>query len=165
MSLSAVKRYVRWSYFLAKGLVLGWCYVWLFVAGYIAIPKLVNLQDFEFVPGYAQCSVQRRGEQEKVSHYAIVLTLILITPLFAATLFTRKFSKLFVSNKQGSYRRLPSETLDTKRHPHKFSAQELDWVDLYSRLQSLSCQYNTIQYNTIRLLYLPRLHLGVIKTL
>lgn len=45
------------SYFLAKGLVLGWCYVWLFVAGYIAIPKLVNLQDFEFVPGYTQGSV------------------------------------------------------------------------------------------------------------
>lgn len=65
------------------------------MAGYIAIPKLVNLQDFEFVPGYAQCSVQRRGEQEKVSHNAIVLTLILITPLFAATLFYSKVLKAF----------------------------------------------------------------------
>ena len=93
MGLTAVNRYVRickpnTTYqiiFSLRKSRLWVLFLWLFVACYIAIPKLAKLQDFEFVPGYAQCSLKHLGESAKFIHYIIVLTLFLVIPLVATT--------------------------------------------------------------------------------
>ena len=91
MGLTAVNRYVRMcrsnttyqKIFSPKKSRLWVLFVWLFVACYIAIPKLAKLQDYEFVPGYAQCSIKHLGERGKLIHYIIVLTLFLVIPMVA----------------------------------------------------------------------------------
>ena len=91
MGLTAVNRYVRMCrsnttyqkiYSLRKS-CLWVLFLWLFVACYIAIPQLAKLQDFEFVPGYAQCSIKHLGEQRKLIHYIVASTLFLVIPLVA----------------------------------------------------------------------------------
>ena len=91
MGLTAVNRYVRMCrsnttyqkiYSLRKSRL--WVlFLWLFVACYIAIPQLAKLQDFEFVPGYAQCSIKHLREQRKLIHYIVASTLFLVIPLVA----------------------------------------------------------------------------------
>lgn len=101
MSLTAVNRYVRicrssTSYkkiFSHRKSRLWLAFVWFFVACYIAIPRLANWQGFEFVPGYAQCSIKHLGEQAKLIHYLIVLTVFLALPLFATTFCYAKVLK------------------------------------------------------------------------
>lgn len=101
MALTAVNRYVRicrsnTSYqkiFSRKKSRLWVLLVWLFVANYIAIPKLAKWQDFEFVPGYAQCSIKHLGEEAKIIHYIIVLTLFLVMPLVVTTICYTKVLK------------------------------------------------------------------------
>ena len=61
--------------------------VWIFVALYSALPKLAGLQDYMFVPGYALCGPAHLSEAGKMTHYAIVLCLFLLTPL-ATTIFS-----------------------------------------------------------------------------
>ena len=93
MGLTAVNRYVRMcrsnttyqKIFSLRKSCLWVLFLWLFVACYIAIPQLAKLQDFEFVPGYAQCSIKHLGESAKFIHYIIVLTLFLVIPLVATT--------------------------------------------------------------------------------
>ncbi|RMX37963.1 melatonin receptor type 1A-like [Pocillopora verrucosa] len=91
MGLTAVNRYVRMcrsnatyqKIFSPRKSRLWVLLVWLFVACYTAIPKLAKLQDYEFVPGYAQCSIKHLGERGKLIHYIIVLTLFLVIPMVA----------------------------------------------------------------------------------
>ena len=91
MSLTAINRYVRIcrtnaSYkkiFSPKKSRFCLAFVWLFVACYIGIPRVAEVQGFEFVPGYAQCSIKHLGEKAKIIHYTIVLTLFLVLPSFA----------------------------------------------------------------------------------
>ena len=61
--------------------------IWIFIACYSAVPKLVGLQDFVFVPGYAMCAPVHLSEAGRMIHYAIVLCLFLLTPL-ATTIFS-----------------------------------------------------------------------------
>ena len=89
MGLTAVNRYVRMckpnttyqKIFSPRKSRLWVIFVWLFVACYVAIPQLAKLQDFEFVPGYALCSLKHLGEKAKLIHYIIVLTIFLVIPL------------------------------------------------------------------------------------
>ena len=93
MSLTAVNRYVRIcrssiSYqkiFSHRKSRLWLASVWLFVACYIAIPRTANWQGFEFVPGYAQCSIKHLGERAKIVHYSFVLTVFFAIPLLATS--------------------------------------------------------------------------------
>ena len=61
--------------------------IWILIACYSAVPKLVGLQDFVFVPGYAMCAPVHLSEAGRMIHYAIVLCLSLSTPL-ATTIFS-----------------------------------------------------------------------------
>ena len=80
MSLTAINRYVRicrssasYKRIFSRMKSRFWlAFVWLFVAGYIAIPRLAELQAFEFIPGYAQCSIKHLDEKGKIIHYSIV---------------------------------------------------------------------------------------------
>ncbi|XP_078384548.1 beta-4C adrenergic receptor-like [Oculina patagonica] len=94
MSLTAVNRYVRIcrssttykKIFSQKKSRFWLAFVWLFVACYIAVPRLANWQVFEFVPGYAQRSIKHLGENAKIIHYSVVITLFLALPLFATAI-------------------------------------------------------------------------------
>ncbi|XP_068707242.1 octopamine receptor beta-1R-like [Montipora foliosa] len=91
MGLTAVNRYVRicksdrqyQKLFPVKKSRVLLAFAWTFVACYTVVPRLAGLQAFEFVPGYAQCSIAHLSESGKTAHYAIVLTLFFLMPLIA----------------------------------------------------------------------------------
>ena len=95
MGLTAVNRYVRICrstqqydrLFSAKKSLLLLAIVWFSVVCYAAVPRLAGLQAYEFVPGYAQCTVAHLSETGKTIHYCIVLIFFFLTPLIA-TLFS-----------------------------------------------------------------------------
>lgn len=101
MGLTAVNRFVRickserqyQSLFSTKKSRALLAVVWTFVASYTLVPRLFGLQAYEFVPGYAQCSIAHLSEIGKMIHYGIVLTLFLITPLIATIISYFKVAK------------------------------------------------------------------------
>ena len=102
MGLTAVNRYVRMCksdqlykrLFSARKSCALLAFVWTFVACYTVIPRLAGLQAYEFVPGYAQCSIAHLSESGKMIHYGIVLTLFFITPLLETTISYVKVAKM-----------------------------------------------------------------------
>ena len=102
MGLTAVNRFVRicksdkqykrlFSVGKSRALL---AFVWTFVACYIAVPRLFGLQAWEFVPGYAQCSIAHLSESGKIIHYSIVLTLFFLTPMIATIVSYTKVAKV-----------------------------------------------------------------------
>ena len=67
---------------------------WFFIACYSAVPKLAGLQDYAFIPGYAICAVAHFNQTGKVVHFAIVLCLFLLTPLFTTIFSYIKVAKM-----------------------------------------------------------------------
>ena len=102
MGLTAVNRYVRicksdqqykrlFSARKSRALLAS---VWSFVACYTVVPRLFGLQAYEFVPGYAQCSIAHLSETGKSIHYGIVLTFFFLTPLVSTTFSYTKVAKM-----------------------------------------------------------------------
>ena len=103
MSLTAINRYFRicrsnasYRRIFSRNKSRVWlAMIWIFVASYIAIPRLSALQGFEFVPGYAQCSIKHINQKAKIIHYTIVLTFFLVIPSLAtATSYTKVFNTI-----------------------------------------------------------------------
>ena len=102
MGLTAVNRYVRMcksyqtytKYFSAGKSRTLLAFVWFFVVCYVAVPRLADLQAFEFIPGYAQCSIAHLSESEKKIHYGIVLILFFLTLLMATIISYTKVAKM-----------------------------------------------------------------------
>ena len=101
MGLTALNRYVRICktdqqykklFSAAKSRVL-LTSVWSFVAGYTLVPRLLGLQAYEFVPGYAQCSIAHLSESGKMIHYGIVVTLFFLLPLMVAIICYTEVAK------------------------------------------------------------------------
>ena len=101
MGLTAVNRYVRicktdqqykklFSAAKSRALLTS---VWSFVACYTLVPRLLGLQAYEFVPGYAQCSIAHLSESGKMIHYSIVVTLFFLLPLMATIICYTKVAK------------------------------------------------------------------------
>ena len=94
MGLTAVNRFTRMcksdqqykKWFSMKKSLMLVTFVWVFVACYTGIPRLVGLQGYDFVPGYGQCSLIHLSEFGKKIHYAIVIPLFFLIPL-TATIF------------------------------------------------------------------------------
>ena len=101
MALTAVNRYVRMCksnqqynrLFSERKSRASIAIVWILVACYVAIPRLAGLQAYEFVPGYAQCSIAHLSESGKIINYCIVLTLFFLTPLMATIISYTKVAK------------------------------------------------------------------------
>ena len=72
------KSYVR----TAGKLLLLLSIVWFSVACYAVVPRLAGLQAYEFVPGYAQCSIGHLNKIGKTIIYSIVL-IFFLTPIIA----------------------------------------------------------------------------------
>ena len=102
MGLTAVNRYVRICksdqqykrLFSARKSRVLLASVWSFVACYTVVPRLFGLQAYEFVPGYAQCSIAHLSEKGKMIHYGIVITLFFFSPLIATTFSYTKVAKM-----------------------------------------------------------------------
>lgn len=94
--------------------------IWIFIACYSAVPKLVGLQDFVFVPGYAMCAPVHLSEAGKMIHYAIVLCLFLLQPL-ATTIFSYiKVAKMIQQHKAVS-----SSTIQRSERNARITAREI----------------------------------------
>ena len=128
MGLTAVNRYVRMcksdrlynKLFAARKsrVLLG--VVWTFVACYTVVPRLVGLQAFEFVPGYAQCSIAHLSESGKMIHYGIVLTLFFLTPLVSAIVSYTKVAKMIRQHKADAL-----ATIQARGRNGRISAREI----------------------------------------
>ena len=102
MGLTAVNRYVRIcksdqqykKLFSARKSRALLAFVWTFVACYTVVPRMAGLQAYEFVPGYAQCSIAHLSESGKMIHYGIVLTHFFLTPLMATIVSYIKVAKM-----------------------------------------------------------------------
>ena len=129
MSLTALNRYVRicrsnaiYNKIFSTKRSRAWLLcVWLFVACYIAVPRLANWQGFEFVPGYAQCSIKHFGERAKLIHYCIVITLFLVIPL-TATMFC--YTKVLKTIRHHNSETVTS--LQTRNKETRLSVQEIN---------------------------------------
>ena len=102
MGLTAVNRFTRMcksdqqykKWFSMKKSLMLVTFVWVFVACYTGIPRLVGLQGYDFVPGYGQCSIIHLSELGKKIHYAIVIPLFFLIPLTATIFCYAKVAKM-----------------------------------------------------------------------
>ena len=102
MGLTAINRYVRICkseqqykrLFSVRKSRAFLALVWTFVACYTLVPRLLGLQAWEFVPGYAQCSIAHLSKSGKMIHYSIVLTLFFLTPMIATIVSYTKVAKV-----------------------------------------------------------------------
>ena len=102
MGLTAVNRYTKMcksdkqykKWFSMKKSRMLLAFAWVFVACYIVIPRLLGLQKYDFVPGYAQCSVIHLSDFKKKIHYGIVVALFFLTPLTATIFCYAKVAKI-----------------------------------------------------------------------
>ena len=128
MGLTAVNRYVRmcksdqlynklFSVWKSNALLAS---VWTFVACYAAIPRLAGLQAYEFVPGYAQCSIAHLSETGKMINYCIVLILFFLTPLLATTISYIKVAKMIRQHNADA-----SATIQSRDRSAGISAHEI----------------------------------------
>lgn len=110
MGLTAVNRYVRMcksdqqyrKLFSARKSRALLIMVWSFVACYVFVPRLTGLQGFEFVQGYAQCSLAHFSESGKMIHYGIVLTLFFLVPLMSTIISYIKVAKMIRQHNMGA---------------------------------------------------------------
>ena len=102
MGLTAVNRYTKMcksdkqykKWFSMKKSRMLLAFAWVFVACYTGIPRLSGLQRYDFVPGYAQCSVIHLSDFGKKIHYGIVLALFFLAPLTATIFCYAKVAKM-----------------------------------------------------------------------
>ena len=102
MGLTAVNRYTRMcksdkqykKWFSMKKSRMLLIFLWVFVACYIGIPRLVGLQRYDFVAGYAACSVMHLSKLGKKIHYGIVVVLFFLTPMTATIFCYAKVAKM-----------------------------------------------------------------------
>ena len=152
MSLTAVNRYVRIcksrttykKIFSSRKSRFWLALIWLSVACYIAVPRLANWQGFEFVPGYAQCSIRHLSNNEKVTHYSVVITLFLALPLFATTICyakvlntIRRHNLVTLSNMRRNEARISVQEVNISRifvhcsfYVHDMLASTLDYCHI-----------------------------------
>ena len=71
--------------------------VWLSLALYVVMDRMTNWSTFEFIPGYAVCSVAFTTSVNRVIHYCVVLGLFFAVP-FAIGLFS--YCKIFLRTRQ-----------------------------------------------------------------
>ena len=132
MGLTAVNRYVRMcksdrqykKLFSAHNsrALLGT--VWLFVACYTVVPRLAGLQAYEFVQGYAQCSIAHLSESGKLIHYGIVLTLFFLTPLMATIVSYIKVARMIKQHNADALYAIQRSERHTYITPHEIKVSK-----------------------------------------
>ena len=129
ISLTAVNRYVKmckssqhynrlFSARKSRTLIAS---VWIFVACFVTIPRLTGLQGYEFVPGYAQCSIVHLNKAGKIINYSTVLAFFFIAPLMAIIVSYSKVAKVIQKHNSDA-----SSTLERRRKNKHHTSHEIN---------------------------------------
>ena len=94
--------------------------VWLFIAGYVAIPRLAGWTEYGFIPGYAVCTIIHPTDAVKIAHYCIVVSLFLLLP-FSVAIFS--YYKVFKTIKQHNL--TMASTVQNAEHEGTISVREI----------------------------------------
>lgn len=94
--------------------------VWLFVAGYVGIPRLAGLTEYGFIPGYAVCTIIHPTDAVKIAHYSIVVSLFLILPFSIATV---SYYKVFKTINQHNFNM--ASTVQNAEHEGRITVREI----------------------------------------
>ena len=79
--------------------------VWLSLALYLLVGRVTKWSSFEFIPGYAVCSVAFTKTESRIVHYCIVLGLLFVFP-FCAGVYS--YYKIFCKTHQHQQNVVPS---------------------------------------------------------
>ena len=128
MGLAAFNRYIRInkaSYykkiFSARLSKLWLVCVYSTLALYLIIARVTNWQRYEFVSGFAACSVEHYTEQRKAIHYGLVVSVYFVFPISVAVF---SYYKIFKSIRSHSLAVAPSFQ-HTTTHQNTVSVQEI----------------------------------------
>ena len=112
MGLTAFNRYIRivktnnYNQFFSSHRSKVWLSgVWLSLALYLLIGRVTNWNRFEFIPGYAVCSVVFSTTERKGAHYIVVFGLFSLFPFFIACF---SYYKVFSTLRQHKLQVVPS---------------------------------------------------------
>lgn len=129
MGLAAFNRYIRinkTSYYkkifsprLSKLWLVCVC---LFLALYLIIARVTNWQKYEFVSGFAACSVEHYTEQRKAIHYGLVVSVYFVFPMSVAVF---SYYKVFKSIRSHNLAVAPSFQQTTANNQGTVSVQEI----------------------------------------
>ncbi len=125
MGLTAFNRYIRinkTSYhnkiFSPRLSKLWLMFVCLSLALYLLIARVTNWQKYDFVAGFAACSVEHFNEQRKAIHYSFVVSIYFVFPMIVAVF---SYYKVFRSIRQHNL--IVAPTLQTDRPPVTIKAE------------------------------------------
>ena len=129
MGLTAFNRYFRINktgyykkIFSARLSKLWLVSVCLFLALYLIIARVTNWQKYEFVSGFAACSVGHNTEQRKAIHYGLVVSVYFVFPMSVAVF---SYYKIFKSIRSHSLAVAPSFQQTTTNNQATVSVQEI----------------------------------------
>ncbi|XP_022797941.1 histamine H1 receptor-like [Stylophora pistillata] len=95
--------------------------LWISIALYIILGRVTNLHSFEFIPGFAVCSVVFMSEEGRLTHYCVLFALSLVFPLSVAFY---SYYKIFMKTLQHKSEVAPSLETNVDRFG-KVSVQEI----------------------------------------
>ena len=129
MGLTAFNRYIRinktgyykkiFSAHLSKLWLVCVC---LSLALYLIIARLSNWQKYEFVSGFAACSVEHYTEQRKLIHYSLVVSVYFVFPMAVAAF---SYYKVFKSIRLHNLAVAPSFQQTAANNQGTVSVQEI----------------------------------------
>ncbi|XP_078370457.1 histamine H2 receptor-like [Oculina patagonica] len=130
MGLTAFNRYIRivktqdYNRFFSPRRSKVWlsC-VWLSLSCYLLIGRVTNWNRFEFIPGYAVCSVVFAERKRKAAHYSVVFGLFSLLPFFIACF---SYYKVFSTLRRHNLHAVPSLNISNNRTGRLISAKEIN---------------------------------------
>ena len=96
--------------------------VWLSLSLYLLVGRVTNWSTFEFIPGYAVCSVAFTSSKNRIVHYCFVLGLFFILP-FSIGLFS--YYSLLLKIRQHKFDVAPS-LQNSRNQAGRISVQEIN---------------------------------------
>ena len=97
--------------------------VWLSLALYLLVGRVTKWNRFEFIPGYAVCSVVFTTIERKGAHYLVVFGLFSLLPFFIACF---SYYKVFAKLRHHKRQVVPSFNTVTRRTGRMISMREIN---------------------------------------
>ena len=96
--------------------------VWISIALYAIIGRVANWNSFEFIPGFAVCSVVFMTSESRIAHYGVVFALSFVFP-FSVAFYS--YYKIFAKTRQHKVDVAPSLEKNESNRLGKVSVQEI----------------------------------------
>ena len=97
--------------------------VWLSLALYLLVGRVTKWNRFQFIPGYAVCSVVFTTKERKGAHYLVVFGLFSLLPFFIACF---SYYKVFAKLRLHKLQVVPSFNTVTRRTGRMISTREIN---------------------------------------